>query len=276
MPTATSSAIKQHAVAPGQLPHAPQEARRVDDHPRRRLHQGLDHQGRDPRVLGGQDPLQLAEIIVQRGGAGHAGRRAVRIGGRHAERLEQQRLEHGVEPLDPAHAHAPQRVAVIGVAEGDVPGLLRLGLGALAPILERHLQGHFDRRGTVVGEEDVLQARRGKVHQPLGQPDRRGVRRAEVRHVRHAVQLPADRLVELRVAVAVDVAPQAADAVQIAVPVDVEQRTPFGPLDHQRLVFGHLGEGVPDDPAVPVSELVGSRVGHGGRGFRVQGSGESA
>ena len=61
--------------------------------------------------------------------------------------------------------------------------------------------------------------------------------------------------VDLRVAMAVDVAPQAADAVDVPVAVDIDQHAAFGPFDHKRLVLGHLREGVPDVRAVPIVQL---------------------
>ena len=213
--------------------------------------------------------LQFLQVISAQVFARHARRRAVAIGGGHAERLEQQRAEHGMEPLDPAHAHAAQRIAVIGVAEGQIAGLLRRSphsslceaprvrhtdcadyVVPLSPVLKRHFDRHFDGRGAVVGEEHVLQSRRGNVGQPLGQPDRGGIRAAEIGDVRHFVELGSDGRVDLRMAMAVDVAPQAADAVDVPVSLDIDQHAALGPFDHKRLVFGHLGEGVPDVGAV--------------------------
>ena len=54
------------------------------------------------------------------------------------------------------------------------------------------------------------------------------------------------------VAMAVDVAPQAADAVDVLVAVDVGEHAALGPFDDERLVLGHLREGVPDVGAVPI------------------------
>ena len=62
-PTATSSAIKQHVVAPRQLADAAQIAGRMHDHPGRRLHERLDHHGGDLVVLGGEQLFQLAQVM---------------------------------------------------------------------------------------------------------------------------------------------------------------------------------------------------------------------
>ena len=45
-------------------------------------------------------------------------------------------------------------------------------------------------------------------------------------------------------------------AVDVAAAVDVDQLAAFGPLDHKRLVLGHLREGVPDDRAIPIAQSV--------------------
>ncbi len=92
--------------------------------------------------------------------------------------------------------------------------------------------------------------------QPLGQPDRGGIRAAEIGHVRHFVELRADGGVDRRMTMTVDVAPQAARTVDIAAAVDVDQFAAFGPFDNKRLVFRHLREGMPDDRAVPIAQIV--------------------
>ena len=150
-----------------------------------------------------------------------------------------------------AHADRPQRIAVIGLAQGHVTGLLRLGVRPLPPILKGHLQRDFHGRGPVVAEEDVPQARRGQIDQPLGQQDGRGVRGAEVRDVGHAVELGADGRVDARMPMTVDIAPQAADRVEIAAAVDIEDVAAFAALQNERLILGHLREGMPDQRAVP-------------------------
>ena len=78
---------------------------------------------------------------------------------------------------------------------------------------------------------------------------------AQRRDVGHAIELLADGGVDPRMAVPVDVAPQAADAVEVLAAVDVHQHAALGPLEDQRLVLGHLREGVPDKLAIPSLEL---------------------
>ena len=73
--------------------------------------------------------------------------------------------------------------------------------------------------------------------------------------MRHFVELCPNGRVDLRVPMAVDIAPQAAHAVDIPIAVDIDQHASFGPFDHKRLVLGHLREGVPDVRAVPIVQL---------------------
>ena len=79
-----------------------------------------------------------------------------------------------------------------------------------------------------------------------------GLELPEIGDVGDPIELRADGRVDLRVAMAVDVAPQAAHAVDVLVAVDVGEHAALGPLDDKRLVLGHLREGVPDVGAVPV------------------------
>ena len=71
---------QQHVVPPGQLAHAAQIAARVHEHAGRRLHQRLDHDGRDPLVMLGQNPLHRRQIMAQRLLARHARRQPIHVG----------------------------------------------------------------------------------------------------------------------------------------------------------------------------------------------------
>ena len=67
--------------------------------------------------------------------------------------------------------------------------------------------------------------------------------------MRDAVELVAHGRVDLRVAVAVDVAPERRDAVDVAPAVDVDQVGALGALDDERLLLhpaALLGERVPE------------------------------
>ena len=73
--------------------------------------------------------------------------------------------------------------------------------------------------------------------------------------MRDALELLADRGVDRRVGVAVDVAPQRRGAVEVGVAVGVVERAALGPLDDQRVLLAPallLRERVPQDPLVDV------------------------
>ena len=113
---------------------------------------------------------------------------------------------------------------------------VRSRLPALGPPLKGHLERDLDRGRAAVGVEDAVQAPGRDRHQALGELDRRRVREAEHRRVRDPVELVADRRVDRRVAVAVDVAPQRGDAVDVGVAVGVEQVVPSArAIDQRRL-----------------------------------------
>ena len=70
----------------------------------------------------------------------------------------------------------------------------------------------------------------------------------------------ADGRVDARMAVAVDVAPQRRDAVDVGVAVGVPERAALGALDDQRVLVAPallLGERVPEDGAVGGGEVGG-------------------
>ncbi len=74
--------------------------------------------------------------------------------------------------------------------------------------------------------------------------------------------LIADGLVDFGDAVSVDVAPEAGDPVDVAVPVGVDQVEPLGPVDDQRGLFtplSHGGEWVPDVLVVEFCEALSLR-----------------
>jgi hypothetical protein len=58
---------------------------------------------------------------------------------------------------------------------------------------------------------------------------------AEHRRVRHPVELITDSLVDLRMAMAVDVAPERGDAVDVVAAIGVDQLPALRPLDRERL-----------------------------------------
>ncbi len=191
---------------------------------------------------------------------------SVTVRGRGSEHREQQGLEHGVEPGDAAQADVSEGVAVIGVFEGDEAVAGRLGIGLLAPVLEGHLERDLDGGGAVVGEEDAGEAGWGEVREAAGQFDGGGVGDSEERDVGHLVELAADGLVDAGVAMAVDVAPEGADAIEVAAAVGVEEVDALAAFDDQgvgRQPVGLGREGVPEVGPVPGAEGLDVDLGHG-------------
>ena len=72
-----------------------------------------------------------------------------------------------------------------------------------------------------------------------------------------AIQLLAHRRIDRRMAMPVQIAPQAAHPVEQTPPVDRGQPASLGPLNDQRLVLGHLGEAVPNVGDVPGGKFGG-------------------
>ncbi len=58
--------------------------------------------------------------------------------------------------VDPADAHGADRVAVVGVVEGDELGLLAVAPPKVLLVLEGHLDGDFHSGGAVVGVEHLV------------------------------------------------------------------------------------------------------------------------
>ena len=135
----------------------------------------------------------------------------------------------------------------------DERGPPRVLAAALLLELERHLQRDLGRGRARVRVEDPAQPGRGDLDQPRRQLGGPGVGEPEHRRVRHPVELVADRLVDLRVAMAVDVAPERGDAVDVMAAVGVDQLPALGPLDRQRLFLAPallLGERMPEVVAI--------------------------
>ena len=148
---------------------------------------------------------------------------------------------------------------MVGILQADEACPLRLA--PLRPPLERHLQGHLDGGRSAIRVEDPAEARGRQRDQPFRQLDCGPVGQAKHCRVGYAPELRADRAVDLRMAMPVNVAPQRRDAVDVRVAVDVIQVGPLGAIDHERwlaLAPGLLlGERMPEVAAVGGEELGG-------------------
>src|SRR5205814_2007260 len=101
------------------------------------------------------------------------------------------------------------------------------------------------------------------IGQSLGEPHGRVATHAESRAVGDPVELLADRGIDSRMVVTVDIAPHAAGAVEILAAIDIDETAALGALNNEELVLGHLGERVPIVATVPFAKVV--RGGHGWR-----------
>ena len=127
-----------------------------------------------------------------------ADRASIAIRRRRLQRRKQDRLEDVVKQLDAADRGGAERVAVIGVVQAEVDGVLRrlLSLGQ-QPILKRDLQRRFDRGRAVVRKEHVIEPGRRDLDQPPRERRHAGMRRAEQRGMREPPELFDDRRVDL-------------------------------------------------------------------------------
>ena len=167
--------------------------------------------------------------------------------------VEQQRPVERVEQVDAADRHRADRVAVVGVLEAHEARARGPRVGGLLPVLERHLERDLDRRRAAVGVEDAASSagRRRASHQAPGQL--LGAAGATSPSIvvcatrsscsRTAASMP-------RMAVAVDVAPQRRDAVDVAAALGVRRARRPRPARSTGALLGleapHLRERMPD------------------------------
>ncbi len=235
---------QQDAVLVARLAEHPQVAGGVEDHAAR----PLDHRLHDDRrQFTGVPRDQLTQVRLVRGVRRRVEPRRRRV----REQLPGQRaLPELVHPaVRVAHRHRLPGVAVVAAAPGHQPLFARLS--DRAPVLEAHLHGHLDRHRTGVGEEDVLQAVRGDLRQPGGEPDGGLVGEPAEHHMAHPVQLAAGGLVEHRVVVSVHRRPPGRHSVDQFGPAfdrfGQSQSYAGRRRDDQRIVpAGHRAVRVPD------------------------------
>ena len=123
----------------------------------------------------------------------------------------------------------------------------RCGWPRLLQILARQLHRHFDGRRSVVGIEDARQPGRQHRQQTLGELDRRLVRAVGEDDVLELARLRGERLVQPRMAMAVNVHPPRRDAVEEPPAVLGVEIDALAPDDRQRRrPRQHLRVGMPD------------------------------
>ena len=115
-PVATSSQISRTPARSQSRRTSRRKPGRLHEDPGGALDERLDDHRRDPVAVLVEHALELAGVV--------GGDRVA---------LEEERLERGVERVDAADRHGPDRVAVVGVAKRDEPGppgVLRRRAGA--------------------------------------------------------------------------------------------------------------------------------------------------
>ena len=102
--------------------------------------------------------------------------------GTHARCREQRRVDVA-EQRHIGHGQRAQRLAVIAAGEAHERALV--GIAAVAPVVEAHLERDLGRRRAVGAVERMAESRSARVRQPLRQLDHRAVREAR-EHARAA------------------------------------------------------------------------------------------
>ncbi len=170
-----------------------------------------------------------------------------------------------MEEIDPADTDRTERVAVIRVAEAKklllrfrrarpARSLFSVG-GPIAlmdvrtirelPVLERLLQCDLDRGRSGIRKENSRESLRCDVDQRGCETNAGLVTESEERRVRELIDLPLERCIETRMTMTMDVAPERADAIEVARPVGVEEKAAFASSDHEGRPLRHLRERVP-------------------------------
>ncbi len=108
---------------------------------------------------------------------------------REAHDLEQVRVEWSGERAARAHAHGAERIAVIGVLEGDDEAA---ALATVAPVLQRHLERDFNGRGAIIRVEDARQSLRRDANEFPGERDGGLVGKAGEDHLFQSMRLGGD------------------------------------------------------------------------------------
>ncbi len=236
--------------------------RRVESHPPRPLHDGLDdHRGQLVGVPGDQLADVLSPAGVQPGVEAVGRALGEHVLGEHAG-------EQAVHPADRvADGHRAERVAVVAAAHGQQPRAL--GMAARALKLQAQLDRDLDGDRAGVGEEHPIQPVGRDLDQTLRQAHRRLVREPAEHHVRHPPELLSDGGVERGVAVAVDRAPPRGHAVDQLAAVRQLQAHALRRDDRQRrLRAGQRAVGMPDvlaverEQCVPVAQIRSILVGN--------------
>ena len=159
----------QHVVPAGQFSDTSQVTVRVHDHASGTLNERLQDHGSGLVVMFLQDFFQLGKVMLAGVLAGNTHWQVITIRDGHLDGLKQQGLEHLVESGNAPDTDAAKRVAVVSSTQCDEQVFVRLGIVALPPVLEGHLQSDLYRGGAVPGKKHVFKPFGGKLDQASGQ-----------------------------------------------------------------------------------------------------------
>ena len=140
----------ENIVFCAELPDPFEVSRRVGEHARGALDQGLDDEGRCFMAVRGDDLFRLFCAGQGAAGTGFAQATAVAGGGVDLDGMKEQGFVKLMKEFDAADAHRPEGIAVIGFPEGDEACFRLIGRAFLLPILEGDLEGDLDCRRTAV------------------------------------------------------------------------------------------------------------------------------
>jgi hypothetical protein len=68
--------------------------------------------------------------------------------------------------------------------------------------------------------------------------------------MRDAIELAPQRVIQSRVSMAMNVAPERANPIEISAPVAIDQKVAFSASNHQRSPLSHLRERMPKYPLI--------------------------
>ncbi|MNV28823.1 hypothetical protein D3C71_1200260 [compost metagenome] len=234
-----------HVIAAAQRARQAQVVGVVHGHARSTLHQRFNNE------CGGGGVVLLQPGLQRGGGApGHVLRGfargcIARIGAGHGIGQTHQRGIGLAEDRNVGHSECAHGLAVVAAGQAYKAAFGRAA--CVAPVVRAHLERDLGGGCAVAAVERMAQA--GEGGQALGQLHHGRVGKARQHHVVELAQLVHQRGLDVWVAVAEQVDPPGADAVQVALPIGaVEPRALGARNGHGRLGFVplHLGAGVPD------------------------------
>ena len=140
-------------------------------------------------------------------------------------------------------------------------------------ILQGHFHRTFDCRGPIVAEKNAGQGPfRLEIDQGFCQASGRFIAKTERGNVGDFFQLPAQRGVQVRMTMPVQICPDSGISIQIAFSVGIIKPHTFSPGDEKRSMPGsapipHLRKGMPRMGSVPCGQLVKIGWRHMNAGF---------